>query len=180
MIILIFGKSGTGKTYLSKKLNDILNNSIHIDLDQLNADLMNMENVINFAIDLFGKDVLIGNKLNKIEILSQISSDNFKYLKWYKYMFINCEEFLKNFISKTTYSYYIIDHMNAGKLNIGENNVVKIKCHEDDNIRKERLIARDNVSEDTINFRDQKYEESIGDLVYTNNIEEILNYLQSK
>lgn len=178
MVIYIFGKSGSGKSYLAKYLAEKLDNSIHIDLDSLNSDLMQMENVINFALNLFGECVLDNNKLDNKKILSEIMQDNVKYLTWQKYMLKNCEEFLKNYITKTSFDYYIIDHMNAGILDLEINNVLRIACVADDITRKKRLIDRDNITDEVLIFRDQKYENAKSDIIYTDNTDKIIEYIQ--
>ena len=180
MLIYIFGKSGSGKSYLAKYLSEKLNNSIHIDIDELNHDLIKTPNAINYALNLFGDGVLNQNKIDKLKLLNEIINDNVKYLKWHMYMLKNCEDFLKKYIEKTSFDYYIIDHLNAGKFELESDCIVKIECVLDYDIRLKRLKDRDSISKDILDFRDQKYESQSCDIVYDGDVNKVLEFIQSK
>jgi len=178
MIILIFGKSGTGKTYLSEKLNKDLNQSIQISLDDLNKDLMELDQIKDFAKDLFGDYIITDNKINSEILLNSIINDEDKYNKWNNYMIEKCKSFLENYIANTQYNYYIIDHINSGIWDYA--NSIRIKCVLDDKTRLARLQNRENLDMETLNFRDKYYIEKDSDIEYNNtNYEEILNYIKT-
>jgi len=182
MIILIFGKSGSGKTYLAEELRNKLDNSIHIDIDTLNTDLYTTPNVINYARSIFGDDIIAGKKINKSAIYDAISSNSELYNKWVEYMIESCQKFLDAYISSTSFDYYIIDHINSHLFDFGDNNnIIKILCTEDEDTRYARLIKRDKISPDTMKFRDYHYIDSTANITYRgNNTDEIMAYIKAK
>lgn len=179
MIILVFGKSGTGKTYLSEKLNKDLDNSIHISLDDLNKELMELDKVKDFAQNLFGEEIISEDKINTSLLLNYIKEDEQKYNKWNSYMIDACKNFVENYMAKIHYDYYIIDHINSGIWEF--NNSIKIKCVLDDNSRLERLKNRESLDLETLNFRDKYYIDKDCDILYNNyNYSEIMSYIKNK
>ena len=179
MIILIFGKSGSGKTYLAEYLKENLDNSIHLDIDELNSDLYHTPNVQEYAKQIFGENILVGKKIDKQLLYSNIKDNKELYNNWVDYMIDSCQRFIDGYISSTSFDYYIIDHINSHLFQF-ETNVLKILCEENDNnIRYARLQKRDKISQETINFRDKHYIECDGDITYNGtNIENILNAIK--
>ena len=177
MIISIFGKSGSGKTYLSSKLHKDLPNSIHLDLDTLNQDLLQLDRVKDFAINLFEtNDIIINGKLDKGAIYHLIKIDLDKYTIWTNYMASECIEFVKNYIHSTTFDYYIIDHMRAGIIDFAD---VKIECVADFDTRLQRLQKREYISSSTLQFRDEKYFDSSSNISFDGkNYNNIIEYIK--
>ncbi len=182
MIILIFGKSGSGKTYLAECLKENLDNSVHLDIDELNSDLYNTPNVQEYAKIVFGENIVVGKKIDKTAIYNAISNDTKLYNKWVEYMVESCQKFLDGYIASTSFNYYIIDHINSHLFDFGDNsNIVKILCTLDDNTRYARLIKRDKISQDTIKFRDSHYIDNIADITYRgDNVDEVMIYIKNK
>ncbi len=172
MIILVFGKSGSGKSYLSKKLANDLDSSIHIDLDLLNSDLMKSPAVIEYAMSLFGASVIKDGILSKEHIYNTISSNTATRHSWEEYMKQVCNDFLVKYIAATHFDYYIIDHLRANMLKLDFQPIIKIECVCDDATRISRLNTRDNISNSELTFRDQGYVHTSADLTYNSD-----NYL---
>ena len=178
MIITISGKSGSGKTYLASKLAKELDNAIHLDLDKLNSDLMKLDFVQLKAKEIFGENVLCGKQLDKNFILQEITRDKNKYIAWNNYMKQLCQEFIDKFIEKTTFSYYLLDHLNANTLTFKQ--FVSINCMANKDLRKERITKRENISEEELNFRDSKHIETTCDINYTqDNYIEIFDFIKN-
>jgi len=177
MIIYIFGKSGSGKSYLAERLEEKLPNAVHLNMDEVNSEIMNLATIKDFAVEIFGKNVLVNNQLDKKYILNTIKDDEFTYLKWSIYMLMQCEEFVKSFIKNSSKDYYIIDHLNAGKLLLEGDKEVYVECIEDDETRLARLQSRDNITKDVFEYRDRKYIPHEYDIRYANNFEEVLEFI---
>lgn len=182
MIIAIYGKSGSGKSYLAEKMIEDITNSIHIDIDELNRDLMTTDGVKHKAKEIFGThNVFVNNNLDTSLILKAIMNNDDIYNKWTSYMKSLCNNFITNYIANTNYNTYILDHLNAGTLDVCKDNyTVYIACELDKATRLQRLNLTDSVSEDILNFRDNKYISMPPTITYTNNnYHEILNYLNT-
>ena len=182
MIILIFGKSGSGKTYLAKYLEKNLTNSIHIDIDKLNNDLYKSPRVQNQAIKIFGSNVVVNKTIDKQALYNILSTDEKVYQKWVNYMITECQQFLDLYMKSTSFNYYIIDHINAHLFNFSDINIIKILCEEnDDNLRYARLVKRDKISQETLIFRDKHFIECYGEIIYSGtNTDDILNKIKDK
>lgn len=180
MIISIYGLSGSGKSTLAKKLQNTLPNAIHIDLDDLNRRLMDSDGVKSTALLLFGEDVVNQSKLDSKVILTQIMQDISKYNLWTSYMIDVCNNFLQKYIKKTSFDYYILDHLNSHKLGNFPYNTIYIECILDKSARLLRLNKRENISETELNFRDQHYHPHTPDIIYTNdNFDEIVDKIRN-
>ncbi len=170
MVILVFGKSGSGKTYLCEKLAKDLPNTIHISLDELNKDLMDLDDVKEFAKELFSENVMVEDTIDCNFILKKIKEDNEKYGKWNTFMIDKCKTFLINYMAETNFDHYLLDHINSGIWDFDKS--IKIKCVLDDETRLQRLKQREDIDLETLNFRDKNYLERDCDIEYNNN-----NYL---
>ena len=178
MIIAIYGKSGSGKTFLADKLASDLPNAIHIDLDEINRELMLTDDVVAEANKIFkNTNVLSTQQLDANLILNAIMHDEQMYTDWTNFMKSLCTNFVINYIDNTNYDIYIIDHLNAGILNLN-NSTIYIECMLDKDARMQRLNQQNFVSEEILDFRDSKYISHPPTLVYNNtNYEDILQYI---
>ena len=180
MIITISGKSGSGKSTLSEMLRKDLTDAIHLDIDELNGDLMKTKPVIAMAKEIFGDNAIKDGKLDKQYILDTISTDKIKYTQWTDYMKDACYNFVKQFVDKTTFAYYIIDHLNAGIWDFGKD-AVNINCIADLGLRLDRLQKRENISKECLDFRDKNHIETDADINYTqDNYSEVLDYIVAR
>ncbi len=112
-VIAITGMSGSGKSTLAKYLKENLENSIHIDYDVLNKNLMNKPENIKYAISLFSESILNEDgSLNTKLIADIIFSNSELYFAWVGHMLIECDNEVSIIVNNTNYDWLIIEHNN--------------------------------------------------------------------
>ena len=77
MIIGITGKSGSGKSTLARKIMEIKNNSIYLEMDKVGHNALTNPKVIEEVIKTFGKEVIKDDKVDRKK-LGEIVFDNSK------------------------------------------------------------------------------------------------------
>ena len=75
MIIGITGKSGSGKSTLARKIMEIKNNSIYLEMDKVGHNALTNPKVIEEVIKTFGKEVIKDDKVDRKK-LGEIVFDN--------------------------------------------------------------------------------------------------------
>ncbi len=112
-IIAISGKSGSGKTTLAKFLQENLENSVHINYDVLNRNLMQNKEHIDYAITLFSENILNEDgSLDRKKIADIIYCNNDLYYAWVGHMLMACDNEVNKIVKNTNYDWLIIEHAN--------------------------------------------------------------------
>ena len=155
MVICICGKSGSGKTTIAKNLNNIIPNSIHIDIDTIGHKSHLDVNVKEKLINIFGNDIITNDnidrkKLSKIVFSNKDEMKKLEYITW-EYM----EKEIDNIIENNKNKIIILDWLLLPKTKYFNNNNFKILIDIPYKIRKERAMKRDNITEETFDLRDK-------------------------
>lgn len=153
MIISICGKSGSGKSTLAKKIIEERKNAIHIDIDKIAHQVLTIPEVKQQLEEHF-KDVLTNNevdrkKLGPIVFSSQENMDILAQITW-PYM----EQEIDRIINQNKDKIIILDYLLLPKTKYFEQSDIKILLDIPKEVRKERIVKRDNISEDKFNLRD--------------------------
>lgn len=153
MIISICGKSGSGKSTLAKKIIEERKNAIHIDIDKIAHQVLTIPEVKQQLEEQF-KNVLTNNevdrkKLGPIVFLSQENMDILAQITW-PYM----EQEIDRMINQNKDKIIILDYLLLPKTKYFEQSDIKILLDIPKDVRKERIVKRDNISEDKFNLRD--------------------------
>lgn len=176
MLIGICGKSGSGKSTISNYLKDELK-AIHCDIDKIGHYVLILPNVQKDLIDSFGIEICEDGKINRKK-LGQIvfnSVDKMKILEkiTWKYMEIEIDKIIKENKDKII----ILDWQLLPKtkyLNLCD---LKILIDIPYEIRKQRILERDNINEEKIDLREKAsitYNKNDFDYIFnTNDIENI-------
>lgn len=185
MIIGITGKSGSGKTYITNKLNEE-NRYIVIDVDKLVYDILNLENVKNELVNRYGKDILTEGKvdtkrLGKIVFTSKETIDEYNQYIW-KYIKIELEKEIKNVTKEIIIDWSLLplsDFLDKCDVKV----LVELNLEE----RKRRIISRDNVTEEYFDKRESyslEYTKEDYDIIVNSNdlkaIQEIKDLVEER
>ena len=156
MIICICGKSGSGKTTLSSELKSIYGDKvIHIDVDKIAHEILLNKEVKEELIKQFGVKILNNGfidrkKLGVIIFNSVFCMNILKEITW-KYMKREIDEI----INKNKENIIILDYLLIYKTDYFNNSDIKILLDIPYEIRKERCILRDNISEYEFDLREK-------------------------
>lgn len=176
MIILVTGKTGAGKTHISEILAKNLNAEL-LSLDKISHMSLKTENVKNFVIQNFGTSVILPNgELNRKEI-GKIAFSNPELLdKLNKTAENEMVKIIDQKIETCTKPHIILEYALLPLMKYFKLSDVKILVHAADEVRKNRTIVRDKISEEYFLLRDKhslKYNDSDYDFIIENN--ELLN-----
>lgn len=146
MIIGITGKSGSGKTFYSSQLN-IDNMYLVIDVDKLVQELLNDTNIQNSLIEKYGEEIIENNEINKkklgnIVFSSKESTKEYNDFIW-EYIKIELQRQISN-----SQKDVIIDWSLLPLTDYLEKCNVKILIEQDSEIRKQRILKRDKITEE--------------------------------
>jgi len=153
MIISICGKSGSGKSTLAKKIIEERKNALHIDIDKIAHQVLTIPDVKKQLQEQF-KDVLTNDevdrkKLGPIVFSSKENMDILTQITW-PYM----EREVDRIINENKDKIIILDYLLLPKTKYFETSDIRILLDIPKEIRKQRIIKRDNISEDKFNLRD--------------------------
>ena len=153
MIISICGKSGSGKSTLAKRIIEERKNVIHIDIDKIAHQVLTIPKVKQQLQEQF-KDVLTDNevdrkKLGPIVFSSKENMDILTQITW-----PHMEQEIDRIISENKDKIIILDYLLLPKTKYFDQSDLKILLDIPKEIRKERILKRDNISEDKFDLRD--------------------------
>lgn len=176
MIICICGKSGSGKSTISNYLVKEYN-AIHIDIDKIGHQCHNDEFVKQNLINTFGTQILTNStidrkKLREIVFRNELEMKKLENITW-SYMEKEIDKIINNNINKLI----ILDWLLLPKTKYLKQSNLNILINTPYEVRKERILKRDNITEKDFDLREQasiNYNETEFDYVFnTNDIENI-------
>ena len=143
-------------------------NSIHIDIDKIGHMSHSDKIVKQKLIDTFGKEILTNNtidrkKLGQIVFSSKDEMKKLEIITW-SYMKQEIDKIIKNNKDKII----ILDYLLLPRTKYFNNCDLRILVDIPYEIRKERVMKRDNISEERFNLRESSsidYDKSSFDIV---------------
>lgn len=155
MIICICGKSGSGKSTIAKMIQKERTNSIHIDIDKIGHKSHNDETVKKDLITTFGKQILTNSnidrkKLGKIVFSSKDEMKKLEDITW-NYM----EQEIDKVINSNKGKIIILDWLLLPKTKYFESSDLRILVDIPYKVRKERVLKRDNITEEQFELRER-------------------------
>lgn len=180
-MIGICGKSGSGKSTLAKQIMSIYGDRVvHLDVDKIGHKSLTMDEVKEELVRSFGKEIIDGpnvdrkklgnivfNSRNKMKILSDIT---------WKYMQIEIDKILSDNRDKVV----ILDWILLPITKYFDMCDLKIFLDIPYEIRKQRAMKRDNITEEAFDLREKasiEFNYENFDFVLKDNEEESLQRL---
>lgn len=164
-IIIITGKSGSGKTYVATKLAKFLN-AKHINLDEISHKTLETETLKSFVLNEFGTSVFDENKINrkKLGALAFLDTNKLNKLNALSEQIMN--DIIDEEIQNCKNEFVVLDYLLLPKMKYLSLANIKILVKSNDSTRKSRVISRDNISEDyflsreshSIEFNETEYD----------------------
>ena len=156
MIIGICGKSGSGKSALANQIIELTNNkAVHLDIDKVGHSVLLLPEIKEELINSFGGSIIKENiidrkKLGKIVFNSRNEMHKLSDITW-KYMQIEIDNFLK--VNKD--KIIILDWLLLSISKYFAMCDIKILLDIPYEIRKERAMKRDNITEEAFDLREK-------------------------
>lgn len=144
MIIGITGKSGSGKTTLAKFFETI--GYYHINIDSIGHFVI--ENYPKYMKSIFGTT-------DRKEIGNLLFNNREKYRSAVEFIWEKQQEIIDAKLKEHNYTNIVLDFILLPHTKYWDICDKKILCEKSDEIRKERVISRDNITEDYFNLRDK-------------------------
>lgn len=174
MIICICGKSGSGKSTIANEILNYFENAIHINIDKIGHDSHNNEKVKQKLINIFGSKILTNSaidrkKLGKIVFSNKEEMKKLEDITW-DYMEKEIDKLIYNNKNKII----ILDWQLLPKTKYLKLCDIKILIDIPYDIRKQRAIKRDNITEEQFNLRENSsinYDKNDFDYVFNSNEE---------
>lgn len=176
MLIGVCGKSGSGKSTLANEiLKTYSDKVIHCDIDRIGHNVLTLDTVKKQLVSCFGKGILDNNTINrkslsKIVFNSTAEMEKLTDITW-KQMQKNIDEIIKNNEDKII----ILDWLLLPKSKYFNDCHIKILLDIPYEIRKQRAMARDNITEEAFDLREKAsytYRNDLFDIVINSNSKE--------
>ncbi len=181
MIIGICGKSGSGKSTLANQIIELTNNkAIHLNIDKVGQSVLLLPEVKEELINSFGESIIKENivdrkKLSEIVFNSRNEMNKLSDITW-QYMQLKIDYFLNLHKDKII----ILDWLLLSISKYFDMCDIKILLDIPYEIRKQRAIKRDNITEEAFDLREKasiSYDESAFNYVLKANDKEIVKRL---
>lgn len=169
-IICITGKSGSGKTYLANMLASKLVAEV-VDIDNIAHEVMDSSLIKQKIKTTFGSSVFCGQKLDRKKLGNILFNDKSKLAFVEQMTQSEMENKIDQIIEKTTANYVILEYSLLPLMKYFNSCNYKILVVANENIRKNRIITRDQISEEYFFARERNsltYNEQDYNLVVNN------------
>lgn len=156
MIIGICGKSGCGKTTLANQIIELAKReAVHLDVDKVGHQVLLIPEVKKELVNTFGKSILTNDivdrkKLNVIVFDSKEEMAKLTDITW-KHMQVIIDDFLNTNKDKII----ILDWQLLPITEYFDMCDIKVLLDIPYDKRKERILKRDNISEEAFNLREK-------------------------
>ena len=173
MLVGIVGKSGSGKSTLIERMKSFDNTIIHIDIDKVGHEILKNEDIVSNIVRIVGDStVLVKGVLDRKKVGNIIFNDLKKYEKYYKYTEKIEYEIIDKIISDNIDKKIFLDWIILDKTKYWKMLDYRILIDTEYELRKDRVIKRDRISEDYFNLREvmkDKYNRDEMDFIINGN-----------
>lgn len=169
MIILITGKSGSGKTFIANKLASFFNAEV-ISFDKISHDSLKRPDVINEIKTQFGEEIIENNAINRKKLGKIVFNDENKLQFLNNLIQIKMESQIDKILENNAKN-YILEYLLLPKMKYFNMSDCKILIKANDHLRKSRIIKRDNISEEYFYERENnsiEFDEKLFDIIVQN------------
>lgn len=155
MLIGIVGKSGAGKSSLVRKMMFFDNSIIHIDIDKIGHDILKDKEVVNNIVKIVeDNSVVVNGVLDRKKVGNIVFNNLKKYEEYYKYTEDIENSIIDGIISDNKDKKIVLDWIILDKTKYWKCLDYKVLIETNYDIRKERVVKRDNISDSYFDLRE--------------------------
>lgn len=155
MLIGIVGKSGAGKSSLVKRMMTFDNDIVHIDIDKIGHDILKDEKIVNNIVKIVGDtSVVVDGVIDRKKVGNIIFNDLKKYNEYYKYTEDIEYEIIDKIIESNKNKKIVLDWIVLDQTKYWGILDYKMLVDTSYDIRKKRVVSRDNISETYFDLRE--------------------------
>lgn len=172
MIIGICGKSGSGKSTVAKSLIKYYGNeTVHLDIDKIGHYVLTIPDVIQKLVNYFGNGLLEDGKINRKKLSVLVFSSPIKMMILTEITWPYMEQEIDKILSSKN-SVVILDWLLLPNTKFFSMCNFKVLLDIPYEIRKERVMKRDNITSMEFDLRDDasiEYDKSKFDYIISDN-----------
>ena len=155
MIIGICGKSGSGKSTIAKQITSRYKNAVHLDIDKIAHKSHKDKEVKRKIINTFTESILTNNEIDRKKLgrIVFASKEKMKLLEEITWEFMEKE--IDNFINENKDKIIILDYILLPLTKYFDKCNIKILLDIPYHIRKQRVLSRDDITEEQFDLREK-------------------------
>lgn len=155
MLVGVVGKSGAGKSSFVRELMKMDVSIVHIDIDEVGHDILKDKNIVSHIVSIVKDPEVVENGvLNRKKVGNIIFNDLSKYEEYYKYTEDIEYKIIDEIIDKNKDKIVILDWILLDRTKYWSKLDYKILLDTDYEVRKSRVVNRDNISEYYFDLRE--------------------------
>lgn len=155
MLIGVVGKSGSGKSFLARRLSENIDNSVWLDIDKIGHASLTDNYIKEELINHFGISIITNGNIDRKKLSNIVfnNKDELNYLNCLTEKYI-IDEIDKN-ITLNKDKIIILDWALLTETKFFDLCDIKVLVKADKKLRRERVIQRDNIEIEKFESRDR-------------------------
>lgn len=168
MLLGICGKSGSGKSFVARALIQNRSNAIHVDIDALDHQANEIKEVQDILVKYFGSEVIKNGVVDRKYLGQVVFNDKEKMALLMQIKGAYVYKTIDDIIANNPNSLIILDHICLPEMKYFDICDLKVLVDIPYEIRKERAIERDHITEAQFDLREKgsiNYDRSQFDII---------------
>lgn len=155
MIISVLGKSGSGKSLITEILCSYSDKIIKLNIDEVGHYVLTLYDVKKQLLNSFGHSIMDNGFINRQKLGDLVFNNHKKMQKLTDITWVQMEKIIDDFIDNNKDKIIILDWLLLQSTKYFKASDIKILLDAPFEIRMNRAIRRDNITQEQFQIRDQ-------------------------